>query len=114
MKKLGFFFFFIICGLRIVYRYFLILFNYFLFTLFHFNQTKNLLIRFNNVRTALVMLFVIAAISFSFAGVDPDLQGSSCKDYCKNDDFRTCSIAAYDSDGYPITVVCHYMTKKFN
>jgi hypothetical protein len=67
----------------------------------------------NSISLKVFVFTLFAAIAINYGlKADASLEGGKCSDSCKSDDFRTCSISAKDIEGNPITVICHFMTKK--
>jgi hypothetical protein len=75
---------------------------------------KNPFFNTSILKTLSFSMLVLIGINFGIHANDEGLEDgtSTCADSCQSDDFRVCSIAAKDADGHPITVLCHYMTKK--
>lgn len=66
-----------------------------------------------NIQTSLNGEWELVNVGFAQgSGGSGGSGGSTCNDVCKTDEFRVCSIKATDTNGNPITVLCHYMTKK--
>lgn len=68
----------------------------------------------SNVKLFCLSALVAFGLNFGIHAQDQSIDGGggSCTASCKSSDYLVCSIAAVDKDGHPITVLCHYMTKK--
>lgn len=73
---------------------------------------KNFSSVFKKSGIATLLIFGVCVINFAIAGGDEGEGGPTCRDYCIDSDFRTCNLSAQDANGDPITVICHYKTKK--